>query len=440
MKHENQYWQLGKLLFSVLIVLAFISFFSSPNSTLQRLDYFSEIKSGPESSHFSEVKSQLAREIAEQSTGDTLPTERDHHLDIFFEALENCRDSGGTVHIAYFGDSQIEGDLLTADLRNSLQKKWGGNGVGWMPITSIVAGFRTTIGHSFNSSWNVTDVLTKGKREFPLGPTGQSFQGNTGSRVKLWSKYGAFKKAQLIGHPNSQGEIEISYNNSSFLFHWPDTLKPSYFMDFGKIKTNNIALEVKSGNPVLYGLNLENGDGLYLDNFSFRGNSGTSLSQLDIQMMQSLDSIIPYRLIVVHYGLNVIGHDVTDYRNYQKSMERTIQHLKRCFPHASILLMGMTDKGFKENGKWISDPAVLYLLRTQMDIARNQDIAFFSLYHAMGGEGSIVSWVKDSIPKLANADYTHMNHHGAKKLAQYIDEYLNRSYTEFKKQKNASNP
>lgn len=172
-----------------------------------------------------------------------------------------------------------------------------------------------------------------------------------------------------------------------------------------------------------------------LTTFQFRGNSGTSLSQLDIDMMQAIDSIIPYRLIVVHYGLNVIGHGVTDYKNYQGSMERTIQHLRKCFPKASILLMGMTDKGFKLKGQWQSDPTVLYLLTTQMEMAKNQNIAFFSLYDAMGGEGSIVSWVQDSIPKLANADYTHMNHHGAKYLAQFIDSYLSRSYDFYKKEK-----
>lgn len=436
MKNQNRYWQLSKLLFSVLFIFAILSFLSTSFPILQRLDYFSDIKSSSGAPQLDAIKLKMENALAKKNPGDTLPREQKHHLDLFFNALENMRDSGGTVHIAYFGDSQIEGDLLTADLRNSLQKKWGGNGVGWMPITSIVAGFRTTIGHSFNESWNITDVLTKGKKAFPLGPSGQAFASNSGSRVKYWSKYGAFKKVQLIGHPNTQGDFELNYNNNSIAFHWPDTLQPKYFVEFKNIKTNKLTLEAKNGNAVLYGMNLENGNGVYLDNFSFRGNSGTSLSQLDIQMMQSLDSIIPYRLIVVHYGLNVIGHGVTDYSNYQRSMERTIQHLKSCFPKASILLVGMTDKGYKTKGKWESDPTVLYLLDTQMEMARKQDVAFFSLYHAMGGEGSIVSWVQDSIPKLANADYTHMNHHGAKVLAKFIEDYLNRSYDEYKKQKN----
>ena len=43
----------------------------------------------------------------------------------FYNALET---KNRQVHIAYFGDSFIEGDLLTGALRQLLQKKYGGNG------------------------------------------------------------------------------------------------------------------------------------------------------------------------------------------------------------------------------------------------------------------------------------------------------------------------
>src|SRR5258705_6549919 len=45
------------------------------------------------------------------------------------------------TRIAYFGDSQVEGDLVTSELRALLQGKFGGKGVGFVPITSVVAGF-----------------------------------------------------------------------------------------------------------------------------------------------------------------------------------------------------------------------------------------------------------------------------------------------------------
>lgn len=48
------------------------------------------------------------------------------------------------VRIAYFGDSMIGGNLLTQTLRKLLQQEFGGNGVGFVPITSQVSGFRQT--------------------------------------------------------------------------------------------------------------------------------------------------------------------------------------------------------------------------------------------------------------------------------------------------------
>ena len=47
-------------------------------------------------------------------------------LDSFFAALLRQRTEGGTVRIAYFGDSIVEGDLITQDLRASFQKAFGG--------------------------------------------------------------------------------------------------------------------------------------------------------------------------------------------------------------------------------------------------------------------------------------------------------------------------
>ena len=57
------------------------------------------------------------------------------------------------IRIAYFGDSMIEGDLLTQTLRELLQKAFGGNGVGFVPITSQVSQFRQTVRASYSETW-----------------------------------------------------------------------------------------------------------------------------------------------------------------------------------------------------------------------------------------------------------------------------------------------
>ena len=69
-----------------------------------------------------------------------------------------------------------------------------------------------------------------------------------------------------------------------------------------------------------------------------------------------------------------------------------------------------------------------------MQIAQNKSLAFYSLYHAMGEEGSMLAWVNDSTPRLANKDYTHPNFQGANVLADSIFAYIKRSYDAYQLQ------
>jgi hypothetical protein len=71
-----------------------------------------------------------------------------------FEAL--C-DKNQLTRMAFFGDSFIDGDIFTAEIRKLLQEHFGGAGVGFVPIASETSGFRQTIRHSFSGieSFNI---------------------------------------------------------------------------------------------------------------------------------------------------------------------------------------------------------------------------------------------------------------------------------------------
>ena len=49
------------------------------------------------------------------------------------------------VRIAVLGDSFIEGDILTADLREQLQLRYGGRGCGFAPMSSPLTGYQMCI-------------------------------------------------------------------------------------------------------------------------------------------------------------------------------------------------------------------------------------------------------------------------------------------------------
>lgn len=89
----------------------------------------------------------------------------------FYEALSKVKTMKRPVRIAYFGDSFIEADIFTADLREMLQQEFGGCGVGYVPVTSSISGYRPTVRHTFGGwsshSSNDSVGLIKCSKIFP---------------------------------------------------------------------------------------------------------------------------------------------------------------------------------------------------------------------------------------------------------------------------------
>jgi hypothetical protein len=66
----------------------------------------------------------------------------------FWSKLLNAK-KGGRINIAYFGDSFLESDILTCDLREMLQAKYGGSGPGWVDCGGGVGTNKPTISAQF---------------------------------------------------------------------------------------------------------------------------------------------------------------------------------------------------------------------------------------------------------------------------------------------------
>ena len=82
-------------------------------------------------------------------------------MDHFYEMLGKSRELARPVRIAYFGDSFIEGDILTDQLRADLQSEFGGEGVGFIDMASPTAGFRQSV-RAYSKGWyahSITDSV-----------------------------------------------------------------------------------------------------------------------------------------------------------------------------------------------------------------------------------------------------------------------------------------
>ena len=112
----------------------------------------------------------------------------------FYEALDRLSSSPSSsdsdaddklVRIAVFGDSFIEADIMTADLREMFQKRFGGCGVGFVTITSMTSGYRPTVRHTFGgwSSHSVMDTVYFDRKK--QGISGHYFIPRSGAYVEL---------------------------------------------------------------------------------------------------------------------------------------------------------------------------------------------------------------------------------------------------------------
>lgn len=360
-------------------------------------------------------------------------------LTSFFQSLEESKRSNSNLHIAYFGDSMIEGDLLTMDLRSKLQQRFGGAGVGFMPITSQVAGFRSTIQHSFNSSWVSYHFNEKPPKNISLGIAGYSFKGSQSAQVRFAKNKSEtnYRKAVLFYSSPSESKILIKTDSLALKIDLPSSDSTAIYSLIDSSSFSKLSLEITEGEPILYGISLEKGAGIYIDNFSFRGNSGIPLSQIPSDHLKSVNRALNYKLIVLHFGLNVVGHNVGDYSWYIKPFRKTIQHFKKAFPDATLILASVCDKSYNSNGRWNTEPDIPKFVNIQAQLAAEENICFWNLYKAMGGFNSMKKWVEEENPRLANKDYTHFNHQGAKKAAELFYNWMMEEYDKYLKNKNA---
>ncbi|MCX7875314.1 MAG: hypothetical protein N2321_03985 [Melioribacteraceae bacterium] len=346
----------------------------------------------------------------------------------FFEAVKLAKTK--SVRVAHFGDSAIEGDLITADMRETLQNKFGGNGVGWLGIVSQDVTFRMTTKHSFSQgNWETASLYTSNPKKLPLGISGEA----NVPKGNAWVQY---ETTPIRRYLKDFSVVKLYYANakpSNINYYFDDGAKQTIALKTGTgiqeliLKPTTKAKKIKIEFPVadqavFYGVTLENDPGIYVDNFPLRGNSGVDLQQLDVNLLKEFAKYLDYKLIVLEFGLNIAGNK-TDYTWYEREMVKVINNFKTAFPKASIVLVSVHDRSMKKGSDFVTDPSILRLIESQKNIAKTTNIAFWSLFDAMGGENSMSSWVNAN-PPLAFKDYIHFNDQGAKKVAQLFTDAL----------------
>lgn len=355
-------------------------------------------------------------------------------LNNFKKALE--LRASKNVRVAFIGDSFIEGDILSGDIREFLQNEYGGNGVGFVPATSISAKYRTTIQHSF-ANWTSYTIKKKNStnidNKFILSSTVNTPKGDssvisykiTQSKRNLsGSKRATF---YFINEKNTTITVVVNDKTITFTPESSDLLQEIEITDDDKeIKSLNFKFESTSG-FYAYGVMINSDNGISVDNFSERGSSGMPLTKLSDKQTAAFRKYADYKLIVLQFGLNVLTKDKNNYSYFENSMVKIVNNIKEYYPNASIIIMGISDRSVKVDNKYVSMPEINSLRNHQRNIAKRTSVAYWDTYSAMSGSGGIKKFVDNN---WAAKDHVHVNVAGARVIAEQFMKSLNSAIKE----------
>lgn len=320
------------------------------------------------------------------------------NLDPFFNALLSTRDK--TVHIWYYGDSQIEGDRITGELRQLLQNKFGGSGTGYLPFSDLAnyRYFELLPGKS----------LVKYNCFINKSPKGYSFAGKVFQFAKNDSSFSAitsvkvapnlrYKKLYLLCGEHPGGEVILRYRDS---FKIKKNIEPSETGSKLLLSENPLYGELRFQLPSegkYGGLIFEGDNGIQIDNCGIRGHSGDGLRFITPAVIQSQAEFLNTRLVVFQFGNNmipVIKGDEASMKYYTRYFEGIFGKYKKLLPNCSFLVISAGDMGTVIEGEEKAYPNVSRFVEAMRTAAFNSGCAFFDAHSMIAKDGGILGWVK----------------------------------------------
>ena len=361
------------------------------------------------------------------------------YMTAFYAALDSA--STQPVRVVHYGDSQIEEDRITNVLRERWQKQYGGGGTGLLPLHQTIP---TRTIRQWLSINGVVQTAQKGPKRYLV-------YGLRSMRMTDSDDYGVMGQVAVMDSTLVEGSEEIVMNIEPI----NKKLKPHNYFNRVRLFTDSVSGYIIAQDTILhhttqsyttlhytipdsttkceihlqgkgnvYGVSLETPTGVIVDNIPMRGCSGNIFTKIDSTQLSDFYRETNTRLIILQFGGNMIPQteNPSTISGYVRStLRQQIRYIRACAPQASILFIGPSDMSTRIDGEMTTYPLVPYMDKLLKKMAAEEQIAYWSMYDAMGGKNSMVHWVEVG---LAGSDYVHFTRAGANKVGRILHEWL----------------
>ena len=360
------------------------------------------------------------------------------YLAAFYAALDSTNSM--PVRVVHYGDSQTEEDRITNVLREHWQKQYGGGGVGLIPLHQTIP---TRTIRQWLSINNVVQTAQGGpKRYLVYGPRSMRLNnddyGVMGQVAVMDSTLVAGSEDIVINiepidkkckSHNYFNRVRLLTDSVSSYVMTRDTIlhsaTQSYITPLYTLPDSTTKCEIHlQGKGKVYGISLETPTGVIVDNIPMRGCSGNIFTKIDSASLSVFYRETNTRLIILQFGGNMIPQteNPSTISGYVRStLRQQVRYLRACAPESAILFIGPSDMSTRIDGEMATYPLVPYMDKLLKKMAEEEQIAYWSMYDAMGGKNSMVKWVEIG---LAGSDYVHFTRAGANKVGRLLYDWL----------------
>jgi lysophospholipase L1-like esterase len=318
-------------------------------------------------------------------------------LDPFFSALDGLRSGSAStpVTITAFGNSLIAADRIVDLVREDMVRIFGDGGRGLLLIDRIADyGPRTRTGSSADG-WDVYTVGDVKKSPLPFGLSGVVHVSNTARARSRFTLQGE-AKGSLFWLDKAAGPIELRLDGKPLLTTSPLNDGRARTTDF-TLPSDAKALELiahKRGTAI-QGLALDRAaPGIVLDTLGVPAADANLFLTADEDMVaEQLRSRSP-RLVLIMLGGNEVkrlqwGRSTFD--KVERDFRRFIQRIRKAAPGSACLMVGPLDAvlGPDASRPFQQRSDLQEVIALQRKISLEEGCAFFDMFTAMGGTGSI---------------------------------------------------
>jgi len=361
----------------------------------------------------------------------------------FFRSVVRARQRNAPVRILHYGDSQMEGDRITSTIRNYMQRNYGGQGIGFLPIVPANV-HSVKFQKDISPQWTRFSILDRGAGRLESNRYGISgnlarhapaSEDDTTAHIGLRPHNTWYRNARTFTHVRLfYGQAEKPFDatlNQDLAQRLPaaDTVSSALWR-FDAPQNSLDLLLSSSSLPDLYGIALDGENGVAVDNLPLRGSSGLDFGRMDTAQMGQMFRMMNVEMLILQFGANVVPNVLDNYDFYRRRFAQELRLLKALKPGLSIIVMGVNDMSQNTPDGYKSYPNIVMIRDAQRRAAFETGCAFWDLYEAMGGENSMPDWVFAE-PPLAQKDFTHFSVDGAKIVAELFCKAWEREFHKF---------